>query len=579
MIKVLVQLGKPYWKQVLIAMGVLSIGLTLRLVSPLIMKRIIDQALIQKETSALRLVPLLVIIMLLPALLYSLANYSTGWIGQRIAAALRRRIFSNLLRQDMRFFEDARTGELVVDVMRQGANVALSQTGLHLPELVREVPTIIASLAIMLAMNARLAIIAIAVFPLFFLPIRRLGAQGAKLGQEYVKQMNRMVNLVQETISGIRLVVAMNRESRRLEELDEGNKELVRMWARIAALDALNEMWFSQILQAVGIAIVFGAGSFAVVNGELTVGGLVAFMSYVPLLYAALSTLTRTKLEWDKNRYAFQRVLNYIEIEPNVKDRPGAQPLNTVEGRIQFEDVTFRYPSRTESALNNVSLCMEPGQCVALVGPSGSGKSTVVDLLLRFYDPASGCIRIDGKDIRDITLASLRDSIALVPQETFLFHDTVMANVRFGSESASVTEVKAAAKDAQIHEFVMSLPQGYETLLGERGVKVSGGERQRLAIARALLRKAPILILDEATSSVDSVTEMEFRKALNKLAGQCTTIVIAHRLATIVDADRIYVFDRGRIVEEGTHEELLRSGQMYAQLYHAQLDVEQDNTD
>jgi ATP-binding cassette subfamily B protein len=565
----IIGLVKPYWMRILLASGTLIAGLVLRLCSPLVMRSIVDQVLIQKDTSALILLPLLIIFTLFPSVLYSLVNYLTAWIGQRIAAELRQKVFDNLLRQGMRFFEDARTGELVMDVIWQATEAILSETGLHLPELLKGVLTIVFSLVVMFILNARLAIVTLLVFPLFFLPIRELSAKGRRLGEQYLKRRSEMANLVQETISGIRLVVAMNRQSYRVDALRACNDWLVRLWAKLTVLDTLNEMWFTHILQAVGVATIFGVGSFAVLREELTIGGLVAFMTYTPWLYSAISTLPRTKLEWEKNRAALQRAFSYINLKSDIAD--GALTLKNVKGQIEFENVSFRYASRTESALHNINFCIKPGQFVALVGPSGSGKSTVVDLLVRFYDPISGIIRVDGKDIRNFTLDSLRRNIALVPQETFLFNDTVKANLLFGNELASEEEMIAAAKAAQIHDFIMTLPQGYNTILGERGVKISGGERQRISIARALLRGAPILVLDEATSFVDSITETELQKALNALLGKCTIIMIAHRLSTIVGADRIYVFDKGKIVEEGTHEELLRQGRNYTELYRAQL--------
>ncbi|MBI3941735.1 MAG: ABC transporter ATP-binding protein [Chloroflexi bacterium] len=566
-------LARPYRLRILLSSLLLIGSVVVRLMSPLVMSYIVDQVLIQGHTSRLfTLIALLMIFTLVPPILNAGANYLNAWVSQAIAADLRQQVFDSLLCQSMRFFDETKTGETVQDVMKQATGAALTGLGLNVPNIIREGFSLISVTIVLFLLDVRLALVTLLVFPLFFLPFHWMSRWAEVLGREYLSRRNALANLVQETISGIRLIVALQRQGQRSAALRASNQGLVRLWARVVTLDSLYELWFAHLLQAVGFAIVLGFGSFAVLSGDLTVGGLVAFMAYAPWLYTAISTLTQTRMDWAKNRADLERIFNYVDLKPDIMDSPQAVTLDRVHGQIEFEYVSFSYASRSESALHDLNLSIMPGQCVALVGPSGSGKSTVVDLLVRFYDPNAGTIRIDGHDIRHVTLASLRDHMGLVAQDTFLFNDTVLANLRFGNESASLVDIEAAAKASQIHTFIQSLPQGLDTMLGERGVKLSGGERQRIAIARALLRNPPILILDEATAAIDSVTEQKIQQVIAEMAGKRTVILIAHRLATVMHADWIYVFDHGRIIESDTHKNLLNRGGLYAQMYYAQTD-------
>jgi ATP-binding cassette, subfamily B, bacterial len=326
------------------------------------------------------------------------------------------------------------------------------------------------------------------------------------------------------------------------------------------------------VLGALGPAAVYWYGGWLVVRGEISVGTVVAFVAYLTHLYRPVTRLAGVYANAQEGIGVFQRIFATLDHVPEVRDRPGAVELPAVRGEVRFEDVRFAYRDGQRLALDGVSFTANPGELVALVGPSGAGKTTVTYLVPRFYDPAAGRVLVDGHDVRDVTLESLAAQVGMVTQDTYLFHDTVRANLLYARPGATPEEVEAACRAAHIHEFIASLPEGYDTVVGERGVKLSGGERQRVAIARAVLKGPRILVLDEATSALDSTSERLIQEALGPLRRGRTTLAIAHRLSTILAADRILVLDAGRLVEEGTHAELLAKGGLYARLYREQFE-------
>jgi ATP-binding cassette subfamily B protein len=421
-------------------------------------------------------------------------------------------------------------------------------------------------------MNWRLGLLALSLLPPFFFSARYFGGIMRRLYRQHGEAWSELTAILQQGLAGIRLVQALQREEEEAKRYAAQGRETIRLAMRIQAY-AGRQSLINAFLSALGPALVLWYGGAQVINGSLTIGELLAFTNYIARLFGPVSAFANMNVQLQQALAAFDRVQEYLELQTEIRDRPGAIELPPLRGRIEFQDVSFAY-SPERPILKHISFTVEPGQLVALVGPTGAGKSTIVNLIPRFYDPDEGCVRIDGYDLRDVTLSSLRRQIATVDQETFLFNTTILENIRYARPEATFDEVVEAAKAAYLHDFIMSLPEGYETVVGERGVKLSGGERQRLAIARAILRNPRILILDEATSSLDSIAESYIQRALEPLMRGRTVIAIAHRLSTILSADKILVLQQGELVESGTHRELLARGGLYAQLYRTQFKEE-----
>ncbi|HTD34135.1 MAG TPA: ABC transporter ATP-binding protein, partial [Candidatus Elarobacter sp.] len=402
-------------------------------------------------------------------------------------------------------------------------------------------------------------------------PLSPVGRRMYDIRKRTREKRDEIESITQETlsISGITLIKSFVREAFERKRFYDAGTDLMKLEIRLAMVGR----WFIAAIAAmvvIGPAVVWLTGGWLAIAGGLTIGTIVAFVAYLGRLYGPASALAGVQVQIVSALAVFERIFEYLDMEPEGSEKPNATVLQGVRGEIAFDDVHFAYtPERR--ALDGISFRIAPGQMAAFVGPSGAGKTTITQLVPRFYDPQSGAVRIDGHDVRDVTLASLRENIGIVTQETYLFHDTIAANLRYARSDASDAELTAAAKAANIHEFIASLPDGYRTTVGERGHKLSGGERQRLAIARVLLKNPRILILDEATSALDSANEAAIQAALVPLMEGRTSLVIAHRLSTILNADVIFVVEDGRIAEHGTHGELLARNGAYAQLYWKQF--------
>ncbi len=611
--------AQPYRLRVTALLVTILLLSGLSLVSPLLYRDLIDNAIPNADQRRLNLLALgMIAIPVLNGAIGVWQRQLNAQIGEGVIFDLRRALYAHMQRMSLRFFTQTRTGELMSRLNNDviGAQRAISST---LVTIISNLVSVLATLAIMLALEWRLTLVGLGILPLFLLPARRVGDVLRRLRRRAMEQNAEMNATMNETlnVSGAMLVKLFGREKRELQRFSRDAAEVRDIGVR----SAVTAQWFFMLLgviSAVGTAVVFWGGGRLVLLGSFTIGTIVAFGNYLSQLYGPLMALTNAQVEFAQSMVSFERVFEVLDIPLEIAEQSGARSLPPVEGRVEFEDVCFAYGGRAESenvgldeivrfgwhargeallrrgkereagskvaeagtaatdvgprwALQDLGFTIEPGQLVALVGPSGAGKTTVTYLIPRLYDPTEGRILIDGHDIRAVTLNSLADNVGMVTQETYLFYDTIRANLLYARSDASDEELVAAAKAANLHDFVMSLPDGYDTVVGERGYRLSGGERQRVAIARAILKDPRILVLDEATSHLDSLSEELIQNALQHVMKGRTSLVIAHRLSTVLAADKILVLDKARLVEQGTHEELLAQNGLYATLYETQF--------
>lgn len=497
-----------------------------------------------------------------------------SYVGGRILADIQNQLYEHVVRLDIGFFHSTNTGKLITrftsDVSAMRAAVSNSLTGFG-----KDMLTAIVLVGVMFYKDWLLAIVAFTVFPAAIYPIARLGKRMRKVSANTQQQIGEFATLLEQTFQGIRHVKAYGMEPYECSRMGKIVETVFKLSFKAQTVSARS----SPVMETLGGAaitaiIIYGGGR--VISGASDPGSFFAFITALLLAYEPVKRLANINLSLQSGLAASQRVFTVLDLEPEIKDVPNAKELTVSGGNITFDNVSFSYTEEI-TALEDISLDIAAGQTIALVGPSGAGKSTILNLIPRFYDIHGGTIKVDGQDIRDVTLASLRKATALVSQEITLFDDTVRANIAYGRSGASDAEIEEAARNAAAHDFIGQLEHGYDTIVGEHGVKLSGGQRQRIAIARAMLKNAPILLLDEATSALDTESERHIQGALTELMKGRTTLVIAHRLSTIVDADKICVINNGRVIEQGKHDELLSLGGAYANLYNLQFSEENGN--
>ena len=563
---------KPYIGRLILAIFCIVMAASANLYLPWIIKDMIDKVLAERDMAMLNFISVsIVVVFAIRGFFYYWQSYLVSYIGQKVVVDVREVMFRKFQRMPMAYFDKHQTGETMSYVTN---DVAAIQAALvdNLIELFTESSILIGSIAMMLYLDWKLTLLTLITVPLVGYAMKIFGKKIKKTGTLIQERIADITALLQESISSIRIVKSFVREDYEIKRFQVENDLNFQATMKNVRLTSLLTPTV-EFLAAVAVTSIVWFGGYEVVNGIMSAGALVAFLTYAVNLANPVKRISRIYGRMQQAMAAIDRIFSVLDMEETVNDNPNAKELPKVHGKVTVENITFSYDG-THNALENVSFEVQPGQMIAFVGPSGAGKSTIANLIPRFYDVNEGSIKIDGLDIRDVTLNSLRGQIGIVPQETLLFSTTVMENIRYGRLDATDEEVIQAAKAANADKFILDLPEGYQTLIGERGLNLSGGQRQRMAIARAMLKNPQILILDEATSALDTESEKIVQSALDDLMVGRTSFVIAHRLSTIFAADQIFVIDKGKICEHGTHKELLELGGLYSHLYNIQFGQE-----
>ncbi|MEK7306773.1 MAG: lipid A export permease/ATP-binding protein MsbA [Nitrospirota bacterium] len=568
---------KPYWPKLAAAFLCAGIVALSTAGYAWLVKPVLDDIFIRKDQFMLFILP---VIILAVTVLKSLSQYGKGYlmryVGSRSIADIRERLYERIILLPIGFHSNNATGKMISRVIN---DVGVMQSGMSgaIKDIFQQTVTMIALFFVIFYQNGRLAVIAILIFPFAYFTIVKMGRRLKRISHSSQERMSDLTTLLQETLSGIRIVKAFGMEAYEVRRFSSKNSEYFQRIMKGVKVSELSSP-LMEAIGAVGAVAIIWAGGYEVVQGRMTPGAFFSFLTACWLLYAPVRQLGTANNEIQQALAAAERVFHVMDEETEIGRDTGKQGISSVKEAIEFRSVYFRYDGIEEGIISDINLNVKAGEVIAVVGSSGSGKTSLLNLLPRFYEPTSGSILIDGVDIRDITIPSLRGQIGIVGQETFLFDDTVRNNIAYGRVDVGMEEIISAAIAAYADQFIKGLPDGYNTMIGERGNRLSGGERQRLAIARAILKDPPILILDEATSSLDTESEYMVQKALFNLMQGRTAFVIAHRLSTIQHADKIIVIEKGRIVEEGSHEELLRRKGAYHRLYQMQFMNDKDGS-
>lgn len=567
----------PYWKYMILVFIAISASSILALAPPILIKNIIDQALPDKDLAQLALLTLASLgATILTGLIGVGENYLDTWIATHIIYDIKNAMYKHLESMSLAFFTTVKSGDIITRMTSDigGIQDIFKSTIIN---FIRNVLILAVTAVALLSMNWKLALVGMFIVPFFTLPTKKVGKVRWKIVSQTQAKVQELNQIIQETlsISGSTLMKIFNRENSELNKFKDLNKDVTKLQIR----ESVAGRWFGMaisIFTTIGPMFIYFFGGYLFIKGEISIGAIVAFVALLNKLYAPVVQLSNIHIDLTRSLALFERIFEYFDKKPDIIDKLGALSMHSLKGEVEFSDVAFSYNSGS-NALEGVSFKAEPGSMTALVGPSGAGKTTITNLIPRLYDITGGTIKVDRVDIRDISIDSLRSHIGIVMQETYLFNDTIRENLLYAKSSASNEDLIAACKAANIHEFIMTLPEGYDTIVGNRGIKLSGGEKQRISIARVILKNPDIIILDEATSSLDSISEYMIQSAMEPLLKGRTSFVIAHRLSTVMAADNILVLEHGHIVETGKHEELLNRGGLYKALYYRQFHNNADN--
>lgn len=574
---------RPYWRLAAISVALILLSSAAALLMPWPLKVLVDNVLeghplppflagIFGSGSDIRFTLLVFAVLaglaiaLIDSGLTVLSNYVNTKMDQRMVLDFRSDLFQHAQRLSLSFHDQRRSGQLIFAI--NGQADAIARLVMIIPPLAQSVITLVGMVWIVVAIDTKLALLSLTVVPFLYYSIRYYTTRIESRLREVKGMEGETLSIIHEAISMLRVIVAFGREPHEYRRFREQGERAVDARVKLTVRQTLFSLAVN-LITAFGTALVLGFGAYKVLEGNLTVGQLLVVMAYIAAVYQPLEAISSTAGSLQELLISLRISFELLDTEPEIQDAPGAVSIEQTTGRVTFDNVNFSYNKRKDT-LKDISFEVEPGQVVAIVGPTGAGKTTLISLIPRFYDPVGGSILLDGRETRQFTVKSLREQISIVQQEPLLFRGTIADNIRYGRLEASMDEIMQAAKDANAHDFIMRLPQQYETQIGERGSQLSGGERQRICVARAFLKDAPILILDEPTSSIDSKTESIILDALDRLMAGRTTFMVAHRLSTIRNADLILVLDHGEIVEQGTHDDLLEINGLYKHLHEVQ---------
>ena len=564
----------PYWKQLIVSVLAIIISSVFGVFPTILTGRIIDEGLLEQNLPVLiRLIGLSFGVLILTNLISVLESYTNIWMAENITFDMRNKMYSHLQRMSHRFFTTSKQGDIITRMTSDIGGVQSVLTGTW-TSILQNFATLTVALVTMYTKSPILATIGIVVVPLFILPTKRVGKRRWEITLESRKHNDDINQILNETlsVSGQLLSKLFVTEAYEFERYQEANKQMIRLNIK----ESMAGKWFRVVINVftnIGPMLIYLVGGILIIeygNTDLTIGDITVMVALLGRMYGPVNSLLNIQVDMIRSMALFDRIFEYFDLPVEIDNDPQALRPESFAGELAFEEVSFHYDP-DQPILNNVSFELKPGSSVAIVGPSGAGKSTIINLIPRLYDVTGGRIRLDGVDIRKLDLAFLRQHIGVVTQDTYLFNGTIRENLLYAKPDATQAEIEQACREANIHAFISGLPKGYDTVVGNRGMKLSGGEKQRLSIARIILRKPGLIIFDEATSSLDSISEHAIQEAIEPILAKSTSLIIAHRLSTILSADEILVLERGKIVERGDHETLVKKGGIYTMLYNTQM--------